>query len=143
MKRIEKIFEAFVTKMDHLDPKTLGNKKRKPQQTTEEDLLTFHKNLATEREFNRKIATVYILCICIYFIIGLLLVIHYLNSPNAVILTFFIKLIAVTVTLRGLRKLWEAKTIIDTTFMLAQGLPPEQITTIIETMYWGTFRKQK
>ena len=92
---------------------------------------------------NKNIMIVYIAMLCIVFGIDVYLIFRFLNSPNAMGIIFGGTFLSLLTVIDRLRRIWKEKSIMEMILVLLDGLPKEQIATVIETLYWNGIRKSK
>ena len=142
MNRLQSTFEEYLKHINRLDHIHLGDE-NKFRYLKVNDNKALSELINNRLKFAHKLIIIYVSMICILFCFGIFLLFYYLNSPNKIAIIFggtFLSMLAIS---DRLRRLWHEKNTLDIIWILVQDLPPEQIATVIEILYWNMFQKSR
>ncbi|MGH8548826.1 MAG: hypothetical protein ACRERU_09550 [Methylococcales bacterium] len=132
MKRLETSLTDFLRLLGRLDDIKLGADEHQVNQPTEEDITRLKTRVCENSKFNRTILILYIVSVCVLYVLGVFLVFHFIDSPDVIGVVFggtFLSLIGVT---ERLYRVWREKTIIDVMLTIIDDLPPSEAIKSIE-----------
>lgn len=139
MKKLTNIFEKYLERIDRLKTIPLGE--HHSRKITQDDNSFLNHLLDVQTRFNKNLLIIYVLLLCIIFIIGVILVFYFISSPAKIGVVFggtFLSLLAVV---DRLGRIWKEKNIIDMTLILVNNMPPDQTAAVIQTLYYSTQKK--
>lgn len=141
MKHIKKIFEDYLNRIGELKPVQLGDDDKRI--VTEKDSAFLETQINGQRNFNNTIIIVAMVVLCVIFLVGVALVIKYIDHIEKINIVFGGTFLSLLSIVYWLRKLWLEKSVLDISMGIIQNMPPEKAADYISTLYWRMINKKK
>ncbi len=104
----------------------------------------FLQKIGESTYINNVMIIVMMVLFCIVFILELIFVFIYSDSPTRLTAIFSVAFASFFVVIKGLQQLWREKSAMDMLQRILPNLPPEEVVKIVEILFYsGKVTKQK